>query len=92
MMPKSLPHQTLAKLFSETERSILFCYCINFLKNINHSTESIILKNQNSVNYFFTVVFLQHYYFSNLVWVSGFEPPSSSFQGKPSDQADNTPR
>ena len=60
MMPKSLLHQTLAKLFSETERSFLFCYCINFLKNINHSTKSIILKNQNSVNYFFTVVILQH--------------------------------
>jgi hypothetical protein len=88
MMLKSLLHQTLAKLFSETERSLLFCYCIYFLKNINHSTESIVVKNQNSVNYFFTVVFLQHI----LVWVSGFEPPSSSFQGKPSDQADNTPR
>ena len=26
-----------------------------------------------------------------LVWVAGFEPASSHFQGEPSGQADNTP-
>jgi hypothetical protein len=36
MVPKSLPHQTLAKLFSETDRLFLF-----FSFSIN-STESII--------------------------------------------------
>ena len=85
MIPKALLYQTLAKLFSETERSLLFFFSIN-------STESIIVKIRNSVNYFFAVFFLQHYYFSNLVWVAGFEPASSHFQGEPSGQADNTPR
>jgi hypothetical protein len=26
MVPKSLPHQNLVKLFSETDRSLLFCF------------------------------------------------------------------
>jgi hypothetical protein len=39
MVPKSLPHQTLAKLFSETDRLFLF-----FSFSIN-STESIIAES-----------------------------------------------
>ena len=47
MMPKSLPHQTLAKLISETDRLFLFSFFIN-------STEPIIVETQNSVKHLFS--------------------------------------
>ena len=37
MVPKSLPHQTLAKLFSETDRLLLFFFFLNQLNRINYS-------------------------------------------------------
>jgi hypothetical protein len=51
MVPKSLPHQTLAKLFSETDRLFPF-----FSFSIN-STESIIAERGYFVKRFYVLFF-----------------------------------
>ena len=58
MMPKSLPHQTLAKLFSENgPLTSVFCHSVLKEHSLNkqHSTEI-----PNLCQAYFCVVFLQH--------------------------------
>jgi hypothetical protein len=50
MVPKSLPHQNLVKLFSETDRSSLFYF--KLLKKLNYYT-AIIAPLERRVKHYF---------------------------------------